>query len=171
MTLVDRITDTIGRTVAWFTAVMVALTLAVVMLRYVAGDGSILLQEAVLYLHAISFMLGIGYALQQDAHVRVDVFYSRRSARGKAWVNLSGHLFLLVPVALTILWTSLPYVAASWRVLESSPEVGGIPAIFLLKSLLPLTGGLLLLQGLAEIIRTLGELRANQASSEIVDGR
>ncbi|MCB1683682.1 MAG: TRAP transporter small permease subunit [Pseudomonadales bacterium] len=164
---IDRITRSIGHTVSWCMAIMVASTLLVVLLRYLAGDGSIVLQEAVLYLHATSFMLGIGYALQQDAHVRVDVFYTRRSPAGKAWVNLSGHLFLLVPVAVTILWTSLPYVAASWRVLEGSPEVGGIPGIFLLKSLLPLTAGLLLLQGVAESVRSISLLRRGVP----VDGR
>jgi len=168
--LVDRTTTAIGHAVAWLTGAMVGLTLLVVVLRYLAGDGSIRLQEAILYLHAISFMLGIAYALQQDAHVRVDVFYARRTPLGRAWVNLSGHLFLLVPVFCTIIWTSIPYAAASWRVLEGSPEVGGIPAVFLLKSLLPLTGVLVLLQGIAEIARSVEQIRAPTTAVSVSHG-
>ena len=117
-----------------------------------------------MYLHAISFMLGIAYALKHDEHVRVDIFYSRLSARGQAWVNLSGHLLLLLPVALSFGYLSISYVSASWRILEGSSEVGGIPAIFLLKTLIPLFALTLLAQGLAEIARALITLRGVSVS-------
>ncbi len=132
---------------------MVATTLGVVVLRYVFNLGSIMLQESVLYMHGITFMLGIPYALKEDVHVRVDVVYARLGQRGRALVNLVGHLLFLVPVAVTIILYSDTYVARSWRILEGSSEVGGIPAIFLLKTLIPVMAGLLLLQGIAEIAR------------------
>lgn len=140
-------------------AAMVLATLVIVVLRYALSEGSIVLQESVLYLHGVAFMLGIPYALKEDAHVRVDLVYARLTPRGRAWVNLLGHLLFLVPVSLCLLWVSRGYVAASWRILERSPEVGGLPAVFLLKSLLPLMAGLLLLQGLAESIRCVNTLR------------
>ena len=130
-----------------------------VVLRYALSEGSILLQESVLYLHGITFMLGIPYALKEDVHVRVDLVYARLSPRSRAWVNLLGHLLFLVPVTVCILWVSWNYVAASWRIFERSPEVGGLPAVFLLKSLLPAMALLLLLQGLAEAARAVTVLR------------
>ena len=113
-----------------------------------------------MYMHAVVFMLGIPYALKHDVHVRVDVFAERLGKRGRAWVDVLGHLLFLVPVCVTILVFSLPYVASSWRVLEGSSEVGGIPGVFLLKTLIPLSAALLLLQGLAEVVRLVPELNA-----------
>lgn len=138
---------------------MVAATLLVVVLRYALSQGSILLQESIMYLHALVFMLGIPYALKTNAHVRVDVVYSRLSPRGRALVDLLGHLLFLAPVAVTILVFSRTYVVSAWRILEGSSEVGGIPGVFLLKTLIPLAALLLLLQGLAEILRCLVLLR------------
>ncbi|MFU8813886.1 MAG: TRAP transporter small permease subunit [Pseudomonadales bacterium] len=157
--MIDRITDAIGRAVAWLLVAMVAATLAVVVLRYALNQGSILLQDTALYLHGIVFMLGIPYALKQDAHVRVDLLYSRLGPRSRATINLVGHLLFLVPVSVTILVYSHTYVANSWRILERSPEVGGLPAVFLLKTLIPLMAVLLLLQGLAEVVRCIAILR------------
>lgn len=133
---------------------MVAGTLAVVVLRYAFDVGSIRLQESVLYMHGIAFMLGIPYALKEDVHVRVDLVYGRLGPRPRALVNLLGHLLFLVPVAVAIIVYSASYVSRSWRILEGSPEVGGIPGIFLLKTLIPVTAALLLVQGLAEIVRS-----------------
>ncbi len=156
--------DGIGRSLAWLTLLMGAITFAIVLFRYGFDLGAIAAQESVLYLHAAVFMLGIPYALKQDEHVRVDVLYSRLSASGRARVNLIGHGLFLIPTALTLLWLSLPYAAASWRILEGSPEVGGIPAVFLLKSLIPLMCLLLFLQGLAEILRNLQTVRRGAIS-------
>lgn len=157
--MIDRVTEGIGRVVAWLTLVMGLVTCAVVVLRYGFDIGAIALQESVIYLHATAFMLGIAYTLKLDEHVRVDVLYSRLNARQKAWVDLCGHIFFLLPAALTLGLYSLPYVAASWRIQEGSSEVGGIPAVYLLKTLIPVMTLLLLLQGLAEIARAVRHLR------------
>jgi TRAP-type mannitol/chloroaromatic compound transport system permease small subunit len=127
-------------------------------MRYAFDRGGIVLQESVMYLHAAVFMLAIPYTLKEDAHVRVDLVYSRLSPRGKTWVDLFGHLFFLVPVAAAILYLSYPYVVRSWQIGEGSSEVGGIPAVFLLKSLVPLMATLLLAQGSAEIFRCICRL-------------
>lgn len=138
---------------------MVFTTLAVVVLRYAFGEGSIILQESVMYMHALVFMLGIPYALKADAHVRVDLFYSRLGSHGRALVNLTGHLLALLPVAMVMILYSRNYVSNAWRVGEGSAEVGGIPGIFLLKTLIPVCAVLLILQGIAEIGRCLTTLR------------
>jgi TRAP-type mannitol/chloroaromatic compound transport system permease small subunit len=106
-------------------------------------------------MHGILFMLGIPYALLQNSHVRVDIIYSRLSSRQQDRVDIAGHILFLLPIAVYIFVTSLPYVAASWRVLEGSAEVGGIPGIFLLKTLIPVMAVLLFLQGLSEIAKRL----------------
>lgn len=144
---------------------MVAVTLLVVVLRYVFSEGTILLQEFVLYLHGAAFMLGIPYALKEDAHVRVDLVYGRLGQSGRAQVDLAGHLLFLVPVAVAVLVFSTGYVARSWRILEGSSEVGGIPGVFLLKTLIPLMAVLLLLQSVAEIVRCIRILRRPGAAS------
>ena len=138
---------------------MVIVTVAVVLLRYGLATSSIFLQESVLYMHGLVLMLGISYALKHDRHVRVDILYARMSDRHRTLVDLFGHLFFLLPVSALILWTSVPYARGAWRVLEGSSEVGGIPAVFLLKTLIPTMALLLALQGAAEIARAVQRLR------------
>jgi len=149
----------LGRMVAWATLLMVLITFLVVLLRYLFDTGWIAMQESVTYLHAAVFMLGAAYTLKHGGHVRVDIFYQGFGPRGKAWINLLGTLFLLFPLALFILFVSWDYVAESWKVLEGSREAGGLPGVFLLKTLilvLPLT---LLLQGTALALKSLRLLR------------
>ena len=153
--LLDCVAEVLGRSIAWLTLAMVIATVVVVVLRYGFDTGAIALQESVTYMHACVFMLGIPYALKHGAHVRVDIIYARLSARRKAMIDLTGHLIFLVPVAALVLVTSLDYVSAAWRVREASPEVGGIPAVYLLKTLIPIMATMLLLQGVAEIARIL----------------
>ncbi len=151
---IERFIDWAGRAVAWLTLLMVIVTFVVVVLRYVFDIGWIGLQESVTYMHAMVFMVGAAWAMQQRAHVRVDIFYSRFSARTQAWVDLLGSLLLLLPVMIYIAWISWTYVADSWSVLEGSREAGGLPAVFLLKSLIPVLALLLTLQALVQIIRS-----------------
>ena len=138
---------------------MVVVTVVVVGLRYGLATSSIFLQESVMYMHGAVLMLGISYALKENRHVRVDIFYARMSERRQVLVDVTGHLLFLLPVSLLIFWTSLPYVANAWRVLEGSSEVGGVPAVFLLKTLIPIMALLLGLQGLNEIMRGVQRLR------------
>ncbi|MFP4137539.1 MAG: TRAP transporter small permease subunit [Halomonas sp.] len=148
----DALTEAVGRATAWLVLAMMAVQFAIVMMRYVFGVHSIVLQESVMYMHAMVFMLGAAWTLRHDGHVRVDIFYRRRSPRGRAAVDLFGTLFLLLPVSLFILVGSLGYVGGSWAILERSPD-GGLPAVFLLKSLILVMAALLLLQGIAQLIR------------------
>ena len=157
---IEQITHHIGGLVRWLALIMVLITMAIVILRYAFGIGAIPLQELVVYLHGALFLLGIPYALKTRAHVRVDLIYSRLSERRQSQIDLAGHLLFLLPVAAFIFYISLPYVAASWRVLEGSPEVGGLPAVFVLKTLLPVSAALLFLQGLAEIGTSVAKLRS-----------
>ena len=149
----DVITTQLAHLVRWLGLAMVMVTMLIVILRYLFNIGAIGLQESVMYMHGILFLLGIPYGILRDTHVRVDIFYSKRSTVQQGVINTIGHLLFLLPVAALIFITSLPYVEASWRVLEGSPEVGGLPAVFLLKTLIPVTAALMFLQGLSEIIK------------------
>ncbi len=151
---IDSFTDRCGRLLAWLTLAMALVTALIVVLRYGFNTGSILAQEAVVYMHGCLFMLGAAYTLKSDAHVRVDIFYRNFSPRGRAWVNSLGGIVFLLPLCVFILVSSWSYVAESWAIRESSPEPGGIPAVFLLKSLMPLLAANLFLQGLAETLRS-----------------
>ena len=135
-----------GSLVSWLTLVMVLVTGSIVVMRYGFDRGWIWLWESVTYLHAAVFMLAAAWAWQSDDHVRVDIFYRGKSARHKAWVDLIGTLVFLVPLAVFMLLMSWDYVAASWAVHESSGEAGGLPYVYLLKSLILALPVLLLVQ-------------------------
>ncbi|TYL49284.1 TRAP transporter small permease subunit [Marinomonas sp. IMCC 4694] len=152
----ESISHYMGRWVAWLTLAMMLLTCLVVLLRYGFGVGSIALQESVLYFHAMVFMLGAAYTFKDDEHVRVDVFYREFSETKKAWVNIIGGLFFLLPFTLYTAYLSLDYVSASWRVLETSSQPGGLPFVYLLKTLIPIMMVSLIVQGLADILKNIG---------------
>ena len=150
---IDAFTEYTGRMLAWLCLLMAALTTAIVCMRYGFNRGSIAAQEAVIYMHGALFMLGAAYTLKVGGHVRVDIFYQRFSPRGQAWVNSLGGIVFLMPFCVFIFGISLNYVTESWLIMERSPEADGIPAVFLLKSLIPLMAVNLFLQALAEVLR------------------
>ena len=152
---IESFIDWSGRTVSWLSLFLVLITFIVVVLRYVFDSGSIALQEASTYLHACIFLIGMAYTMQQDAHVRVDIFYNRFSLQTKAWVDLCGALFLLLPFMLFISWISWDYIVDSWSVLEGSREAGGLPGVFILKSLILVMTSLLSLQALIQVARNI----------------
>ena len=152
---INGMTDFLGRAVSWLSVVMVATVLMVVVTRYFLQVGSIALQESVTYLHATVFLLGIAYTLKQGGHVRVDIFYRQFSSRRKALVDFCGGLFFLIPVSVLIFYSSWDYVIASWAIGETSAENNGLPFIYLLKTLMILMPATLLVQGVAEILKSL----------------
>ncbi len=157
---IDRVTETLGRIAAWALGGVIAIVLAVVLLRYGVGWGRIWLQEAYVWLNAVAVLLGLAYTLKHDAHVRIDLLYERWSIRRRALADLLGCVVLLTPFALAVLWTSQGYVTRAWQIREASREAGGLPGVFLLKSLIPLAALLLFLQGLAVGWRAVRRLRA-----------
>ena len=145
----DRFQVKLGHLVAWSSLTLVLLTALIVILRYGFNTGSIAMQEAVMYNHAILFMLGIAYTYQQNQHVRVDVFYSQASPKRQAWINLIGVLVLAIPSMLYLFWTGWDYVNASWAVQETSAEAGGLAYLYILKTLILIMAGLVILQSLS----------------------
>lgn len=152
--LIEGFSERLGRAVSWATVLMVLLTLLVVVLRYAFNLGWIALQESVTYLHAALFMLGAAFTLKREGHVRVDIFYQRWSTRAQALIDLLGGLLLLLPTCAFIAWSGWDYVMASWAIHEGSREAGGLPGVYLLKTLILAMPLLLGLQGLASILRS-----------------
>ena len=166
----DAINRRVGRAAAWLALAMTAVVFAMIVLSTFFRLGWVWMRETVTYMHGALFMAAAGYTLLRDEHVRIDVFYAKLSPRGKAWVNILGFTLLLTPVCVLILWTSFPYVYESWRVLESSDEASGIPALFLLKTFLLVFPLLMILQGLALAMRGVlvlqGEVSESESESE-----
>ncbi|MCW8836964.1 MAG: TRAP transporter small permease subunit [Rhodospirillales bacterium] len=152
---IDTINDRIGKITAWAALAMVIIQFVVVVMRYVFGIGSIMMQETIIYLHSILFLLGGGYTLLVNGHVRVDIFYRTAKVRSKAWVDFLGVTFLMLPVCILLWWASWPYVSSSWRVFEGSVETSGIPAVFLLKTAILAFVFLMGLQAVSVALRAL----------------
>lgn len=163
----DSFSEWVGRSIAWLTLLMVLVTFVVVVMRYVLNVGNIQLQESMIYMHSFIFLLGAGYTLKHDGHVRVDIFYRPLGERGKAIINILGTLFLLLPVSIFIFWISWDYVAFSWHTFEGSQEAGGIEALYLLKTSLLVMPLLMILQGIAELLRNLMVLTGQEHLPEI----
>ncbi|KZY53671.1 TRAP transporter small permease subunit [Sulfitobacter sp. KE29] len=153
----DRVNLGVAYVVRWLALAMMLVQFIIVVGRYAFGLNSIALQESVLYMHATLFMLAAGYTLLVDKHVRVDVFYAKVSAKTQKRIDIFGHLFLLMPSMVALIYWSWPSVRNSWKILEGPISVGGIEAVFLLKSLIPAFCVLVMLQSLALLIRLLAE--------------
>jgi TRAP-type mannitol/chloroaromatic compound transport system permease small subunit len=160
---IDQLNEWIGRWIAWLTLSMVLVTVVVVVLRYGFNIGFIWMQESVRFMYAAVFLLGAGYTLRHDAHVRVDMLYERMGPRRKAWVDLLGTVLFLFPVCFSVIYFSWDYVLNSWADFEGSIEERGLHAVYLLKTCIWLFAGLLILQGTATVIRTTRLLRSSES--------
>tara|TARA_B100001113_G_scaffold128132_1_gene104572 strand:- start:2402 stop:2896 length:495 start_codon:yes stop_codon:yes gene_type:complete len=137
---------------------MIFLLTYIVLARYFFSWGDIAYQELVMYCHATIFMLGISYTLKEDSHVSIDIFSRKYSKTLKIKINLFLNIIFLIPISLFFIYISLDMVMNSWAIYEGSSEAGGLNYVYLLKSLIPLTGVLIFLTGLNKIILGFSEL-------------
>ncbi|MCB1870804.1 MAG: TRAP transporter small permease subunit [Gammaproteobacteria bacterium] len=161
---IDRINNRIGVLLSWLVLIMVLVGVYNAVTRKLSHAIGVDLSsnmyiEAQWYLFSLVFLWAGAYALRNGVHVRVDVIYSRLSAKSKAWIDTLGTLLFLLPLCVLVLWVSTPYALDSWRILEGSPDPGGLPR-YLIKSAIPVGFLLLLLQGLAELVRNVAVLRS-----------
>lgn len=152
---IDKLTTGLGRALSWLTAIMVVTVVAVVLLRAVFNFGSIGIQESVAYMHATVFLLCMAYTAKANGHVRVDILYRKATLVQKAWVNAVGSILFMLPFALFLTFISWDMVGRSWELQEISTNPGGLPLVFVLKSLIPLCGILMALHSLSEILQNL----------------
>ena len=159
--IIESTTEWFGRIASWLVLAMVLLICYDVAMRYLFQQGSVALQELEWHLFALIFLLGSAYTLKHDEHVRVDIVYQSRfmSDKSRAWINILGTVFFLIPFCTLILITSWPFIENAFYYNEGSPDPGGLPYRFILKGSLLVAFGLLVLQGIANALRNINTLR------------
>jgi len=162
--VIESISESIGRIVAWLLLVMVMLICYDVAMRYLFQSGSVALQELEWHIFSLIFLLGAAYTFKHDGHVRVDVFYQSRfmSGRHRAMVDFIGGLVFLIPFCILVIVGSVPFIESAYNFSEGSPDPGGLPYRFVLKAAIPVGFFLLLLQGIAAMLSSIQVLRAEK---------
>ncbi len=169
---IDRLNDWIGSGIKWLTLLMILIGTFNALARYAGRYGDLQLSstayiELQWYLFSLIFLLGAAYALNHDIHVRVDVMYSRLSPVRQAWIDVVGTVLFLLPFCVLMLWVSWPSVVNSWKVMEGSPDPGGLPR-YPIKTVILLCFALLFLQGLAQLIKKIAIIRGYEDVASIL---
>lgn len=151
---IDVFTERSGSAVSWLALLLVLVVVYDVFTRYVLSASSVAVQELEWHIFSLLFLLAAAYTLKHNKHVRVDVFYVRLDEKKQALVNIAGGLLFLVPFTLVVVFSSWSFVASSFLIFESSPDPGGLPYRYFLKAAIPLAFIFFLLQGIAEIFRS-----------------
>ncbi|GAB6887715.1 TRAP transporter small permease subunit [Desulfothermus okinawensis JCM 13304] len=152
---IDGLNEVVGYVVSWLTSLMVLVVCYDVFTRYLLKASMVAVQELEWHLFAIVFLIGAAYTLKHDRHVRVDVLYMKFSKKTQAWIDLIGILIFLIPFSILVIWTSKNFVVCSYLTHETSPDPGGLPCRYLLKSCIPIGFSLVLLQGIAIFFKKL----------------
>ncbi len=158
MRLVSRLNEAVGKFAALLNLLMIALVCFDVVVRYVLKKTSAFFYEMEWHLFSMVFLLAAGWTLLHDRHVRVDIFYTRFSKRSKALADVMGTIVFLLPFCIVILATAIPYTLNAFVSGEASPDAGGLPYRWVIKSMIVVGAGLLLLQGVAQLIENLTTL-------------
>lgn len=167
---IDGFTLITGRAVAWLSFLMMFIMCTIVLLRYGFSYTNVAIQETALYLHTTVFMIGAAFTLQQEGHVRVDIFYQKMSVKWQAIVNIIGVCCLLIPTCVFLFIISFEYVIDSWEIKERSSEVGGLPLVYLLKSLLLVLPSLLGIQGVSQLLKAVVQIRTGVSIENAEEG-
>ena len=157
--LIEQIMNIISKLLVYILLSMIGLVILTIFLRYFFSVGSISIQELIMYFHASIFMLGISYTYKENSHVKIDIFYNKLSEKNKTILSLIGGILLIIPFGIFIIFISFDMVSSSWSIFEGSSEAGGLDLVFILKSLIPLSGFLILLQALSELFKNLQILK------------
>jgi TRAP-type mannitol/chloroaromatic compound transport system permease small subunit len=152
----------LGNTFAWLSLVMVIVCFTVVVQRYAFGVTHLWMQDLYVWLNGAMFTAVAGFALLRDDHVRVDIFYRPARIRTKAIVDLIGVVFFLLPFCWIVYKYSWNYINRSWRLYESSGNVGGMPGLYILKTFILVFVVVVALQGIAWILRSILVLRGQE---------
>ncbi len=152
--LIDGFNNRIGHFISWLSTILVAVVCYDVITRYLLNSSSVAVQELEWHIFAVLFLIGAAYTLKVDSHVRVDVFYTLLSPRGKAIIDFLGSLVFLIPFSILVIWTSQSFISMSYLTHETSPDPGGLPFRYMLKAMIPAGFVLVLLQGIAIALRS-----------------
>ena len=156
---IDAVIRGIGHVIMWTNLVLIAVIILQVILRYGFGRGLVILEELQWHLYALGIMFGASYALTLDSHIRVDIVHARLSEKWRYRWDLFGIIFLLLPFAIVIFHQSLDFMQESWRVNERSDAPLGLPWRWAIKSVIPISFGLLIAAAVARAVRIIAILR------------
>lgn len=162
--LFEKISIGAGVFASWFTTMLVLLICVDVFMRYFLNVSHVWVAELEAHMFALIFLLGAAYTLHEDAHVRVDLFYANFPERKKAIINLAGVILFLIPWCLVVIRASARYAHNSWKIRETSPDPGGLPALWIIKYMIVVAFALLILEALALLIRSLQVLTGKRQS-------
>lgn len=163
---IDTVNERIGRLVAWVTAGLVLVVFVDVVMRYLFNTSFVFTQELEWHIFGFIFLIGAGYTLLHDGHVRVDIIYQRLGMLGQAWTNLIGVIFFALPGCMMVTITSWKFTHNAWLVMEGSPDPGGIPFRFLIKGTITAGFFLLTLQSFSLGVHSLLQILGKEASKE-----
>lgn len=150
---IDGLIQRIGELASWLWLMLLVIIIVNVALRYLLGRGYILFEELQWHLYGAAWLLALAFVFKNDAHVRIDVLAARLRPRARAWIELLGILFLLLPFALFVVIEAVPFVATSYQLNEISPSPGGLSHRWIIKAFIPLGFGLLALAAFARLLR------------------
>ena len=142
MKVLEKYINFVGEKISYLIPVMVALMVFVIISRYFFGIGRTDIQELVMYFHALVFLGCAGYVMNNDEHVRVDIFYRNASDSYKKNINTIFGLLFLIPLIIVTFFYSIETIEASWKMSEASTEAGGLAYVYIQKTLMivfPLT--------------------------------
>ena len=158
----------IGRLAAWTSIGLIVVILFDVVTRRFLVLGSTKLQELEWHIHAVLFMLCLGYAYLKDSHVRIDLLRERLSRRKQLWIELIGCLFFLIPYSFLVIFYGIDWWHRSFAVNESAPSATGLPYRWIIKAVLPIGFLLLFASGISTAFRKIIQLFGPPEFVEIV---
>ena len=134
---------------------MIMMIFISVICRFFFNVNFIALQELIMYFHATIFMFGISYALKKDAHIKIDIIYNILPKKIKTYISIASILLFILPMSIFLIYISIGMTIQSWSIFEGSSEAGGLDLVFILKTIIPLTGILILLQSISQLLKIL----------------
>ena len=167
----DRIVSTAGRIGAWMTIPLMGIIVLDVITRRFLVLGSTKLQEGEWHLHAVLFLLCIGFAYLKDAHVRIDIVREGMKPRTRQWIEFIGCLLFVIPYCLIVVYFAVDFVERSWHLNEASDSATGLPYRWAIKAFLPVGLFLLLLSGITVLLRKFIQLFGPPELNRIVTER
>jgi TRAP-type mannitol/chloroaromatic compound transport system permease small subunit len=156
--LIDALTERIGKSIIWLVLIVTLISAGNAIMRYTINYSSNALLEIQWYLFGMIFLLGSGYTLLKNEHVRIDVISGKFSKRGQAWIDIFGIIFFLMPMAIAIMWMSWPIFLLALHSKEQSNNAGGL-TVWPARLMIPVGFFLLVMQGVSELIKRVGFLQ------------
>ena len=153
--IIDNLIERISDFLMLLLLTMITMIFISVICRFFFNVNFIALQELIMYFHATIFMFGISYALKKDAHVKIDIIYNILPKKIKTYISIASILLFILPMSIFLIYISIGMTIQSWSIFEGSSEAGGLDLVFILKTIIPLTGILILLQSMSQLLKIL----------------